>query len=168
MLYLPSHTDITFRRNHIAACLSFFEAFSHIHVIRIMDELIKSLTQIELTADDIIDTKQQIIHSDARRHKSREALSQLKELREKDPKPNSRRHWVCIGDMFIRLNANDTKNWISEDHYQAEKNLDKLRDELKEKVIKLRYLEGRPELTGLSLKPLNKKEILALRTAFKI
>lgn len=133
-----------------------------------MDELIKLLTQVELTADDILDTKQQIITSDARRNKTREALSELKTIREKDPNPNARKHWVCIGDMFIKLNSNEAKNWISEDNYQTSLNIDKLRDELKEKVIKLRQLEGKPEVAGLTLKPLDKKEILALRTGFKI
>lgn len=133
-----------------------------------MDELIKLLTEVELTADDILDTKQQIVTSDARRNKTREALSELKTIREKDPNPSVRKHWVCIGDMFIRLNSNEAKNWISEDNYQTSSSIDKLRDELKDKVVKLRQLEGKPEVAGLSLKPLNKKEILALRTGFKI
>lgn len=133
-----------------------------------MDELVKLLTQVELTADDIIDTKQQIISSDLRRNKTREALSELKTVREKDTNPAIKKHWVCIGDMFIRLNSNEAKNWISEDHYQTSLSIDKLRDELKEKVVKLRQLEGKPEVAGLSLKPLDRKEILALRTGFKI
>lgn len=133
-----------------------------------MDELAKLLTKVELTADDIIDSKQQIVDLDARRHKTREALSQLRDLRARDPNPNHRKYWLCVGDMFIRLNGNETKNWISEDHYQTENSIDKLRDELREKVDKLRELEGKPEVTGLHLKPLSKQEILAFRTAFKV
>lgn len=132
-----------------------------------MDELTKLLSKIELAADDIIDTKEQIVNLDARRHKTREALSRLRDQREKNPNPQ-RKHWVCIGDMFIRLNANDAKNLIFDDHYQTEQGLEKSRDELKEKVEKLRQLEGKPELTGFQLKPLRKEEILSLRTAFKI
>lgn len=131
-----------------------------------MEELIKLLTQVELAADNIIDTKQQIVDFDARRHKTREALSQLRDLRTKEQ--GNKKYWVCVGDMFIRLNDNETKNWISEDHYQLNEAIEKLRDDLKEKVIDLRKLEGKPEVSGLNLKPLNRKEIEAFRTAFKI
>lgn len=132
-----------------------------------MDELTKLLTKVELTADDIIDTKQQIVNLDAKRHKSREALNRLHELRAKNP--NSRRkHWVCLGDMFVKLSYNDTRNLIQEDQYTTDKGVEELREELKEKVGKLRQLEGKPELSGFNLKPLNPKEIVALRTAFKV
>lgn len=132
-----------------------------------MEELTNLLTKIELTADDIIDTKQQIINFDARRHKSREALNQLKDLREKDGH-NSRKHWVCVGDMFIRLGYNETRNLIFDDQYQIDTEVEKLRVQLKDKVGELRELEGKPEIKGFNLKPLNKKEITALRTAFKV
>lgn len=133
-----------------------------------MEELTKLLTKIELTADDIIDTKQQIINLDARRHKTREASNCLKELQTRHKNNPSKRHWVCVGDMFIRLNANDTRNLIVDDQYQIDEGVEKLRDELKVKVDKLRQLEGRPELTGFHLKPLKKEEINSLRTAFKV
>lgn len=132
-----------------------------------MDELTKLLTNIEITADDVIDTKQQIVNLDARRHKTREAFNRLKEQREKDPR-QKKTHWVCIGDMFIRLGVNETRNLIQEDQYHTESGLEKLREDLKSKVAKLRELEGKPELSGFNLKPLKKEEILALRTAFKI
>lgn len=132
-----------------------------------MEELTKLLTNIELTADDVIDTKQQIVHLDARRHKTREAGSRLREQRERDPR-SRKTHWVCVGDMFIRLTANETKNLIQEDQYQTESGLEKLREQLKEKVAKLRELEGKPELTSFNLKPLSKEEISSLRTAFKV
>lgn len=132
-----------------------------------MEELTKILTNIELTADDIIDTKQQIVNFDAKRHKTREALSRLKEIKEKSGN-RSLKHWVCVGDMFMRLNSNEARNIIFDDHYHIEQGVEKLRDELKEKVEKLRILEGKPENSGFNLKPLDKKEILALKTAFKV
>lgn len=129
-----------------------------------MDELTKLLTQIELTADDIIDTKHQIVDLDAKRHKNREALNALRDLKANQKTKN----WVCVGDMFIRLNQNDTRNIIFDDQYRMETGIEKLREQLSEKVNKLRELEGKPEITGFNLKPLNKQEILSLRTAFKI
>lgn len=132
-----------------------------------MDDLTTILKNIELKADTILDTKQQIVNLDARRHKTREALSQLREQKNKNVNP-SKRHWVCVGDMFIKLNTNDTRNLIFEDQYQLDTGVEKLRDELKEQVDKLRQLEGKPELTGFNLKPLKKEEILAFRTAFKV
>jgi len=132
-----------------------------------MDELTKLLTKIELTADDIIDTKQQIVNFDAKRHKAREALSRLRDL--KESKPNLvKKNWVCLGDMFIRLDHNSTRNLIFDEQYQLDQGIEKLRDELSEKVNKLRELEGKPAITAFGLKPLNKEEILSLRTGFKI
>lgn len=132
-----------------------------------MDELTDLLTKIELTADDIIDTKQQIVNLDARRLKGREALNRLQDLRVKHPS-TTYRHWVCIGDMFIKLNSNETRNLILEDLYTTDEGVEKLRDDLKEKVGQLNQLEGKPEITGFNLKPLRKEEIVALRTAFRI
>lgn len=133
-----------------------------------MDELTKLLSHIELVADDIIDTKQQIVNFDIKRNKSREALNRLKELKGPGSFANAKQHWVCVGDMFIRLNTNDTRNLILEENYQTEIGVAKLHDEIKEKVNKLRQLEGQPEVSGLTLKPLSKKEIQSLRTAFKV
>lgn len=129
-----------------------------------MEQLTKLLTQIELTADDVIDTKQQIVDLDAKRHKNREALNCLRDLKPQQKNKN----WVCVGDMFIRLNQNDTRNIIFDDQYHMEQGVEDLRDQLSDKVNKLRELEGKPEITGFNLKPLKKEEILSLRTAFKI
>lgn len=129
-----------------------------------MEQLTKLLTQIELTADDVIDTKQQIVDLDAKRHKNREALNCLRDLEPQQKNKN----WVCVGDMFIRLNQNDTRNIIFDDQYHMEQGVEDLRDQLSDKVNKLRELEGKPEITGFNLKPLKKEEILSLRTAFKI
>lgn len=140
---------------------------NHVFANRVMEELTKLLTEIELTADDIIDTKHQIVNFDAKRHKTREALSRLQDLKSKSNNRNLK-HWVCVGDMFIRLNSNESRNLIFDEQYHLDKGVEKLRDELKEKVEKLRILEGKPERGGFNLKPLDKKEILALKTAFKV
>lgn len=132
-----------------------------------MDELTKLLTKIELKADDIIDTKQQIVNLDAKRHKIREALSSLKDQHTKNSN-STKRNYVCVGDMFIRLNHNSTRNLLVDDQYHIDQGIEKLRNELGDKVNELRELEGKPELTGFNLKPLNKQEVLALRSAFKI
>jgi hypothetical protein len=132
-----------------------------------MEELTKLLTKIELTADDIIDTKQQIVNLDAKRHKTREASNRLRDQHNSNPR-SVKKNWVCIGDMFIGLNYNTARNCITDEQYHLDQGVEKLRDDLHEKVNKLRELEGKPELVGFSLKPLNKQEILALRTGFKI
>lgn len=132
-----------------------------------MEELTGLLTKIELTADDIIDTRQQIVCLDAKRHKAREALNRLKDLRSVNPNL-AKKNWVCLGDMFIRLDQNSTRNLIFDEQYHLDQGVEKLRDELTEKVNKLNELEGKPELTGFALKPLSKQEILALRTGFKL
>lgn len=131
-----------------------------------MDELIKLLSNIELVADDICDTRQQLVNLDAKRHKTREALNSLKEQQQKQNPP--KKHWVCVGDMFIRLSTNESRNLIVEDQYHIDTGIEKLRDGLKGKVENLNSLEGKPQPTGFNLKPLNRDEILAFRTGFKI
>lgn len=131
-----------------------------------MEELTQLLSNIELLADDIIDTKQQIVNLDARRLKTKEASVKLRQAAASGHNPQ--KHWVCIGDMFIKLNTNDTRNIILDDQYNLDEGVEKLREDLKEKVIKLRELEGKPKVKGFNLKPLKKEEILALRTGFKI
>lgn len=125
------------------------------------------MTKIELAADDVIDTKQQVVTLDARRHKIREALSCLKEQHTKNPN-STKKNYVCLGGMFIRLDYNATRNLFVDEQYHIDQGIEKLRDELTGKVGKLRELEGKPELTSFNLKPLRKQEILALRTAFRI
>lgn len=132
-----------------------------------MEELTKLLTKIELTADDILDTRQQIVNLDSKRHKNREALNRLKELNSTKPIA-ARKNWVCMGDMFIRLDYNSARNIIFDEQYHLDQGVEKLRDELRDKVNNLNELEGKPELTGFNLKPLKKEEIQALRAGFKI
>lgn len=156
----------------LVVCFAFAENF---HVIfeycfcsHTMDELAKLLASIELLADNVIDTKQQIINLDARRHKTREASAKLREYQSARSGIPQKKHWVCIGDMFIKLNTNQTRNLILDDQYHLDEGVEKLREELKERVIKLNELEGKPEVKGFTLKPLKKEEILALRTGFRI
>lgn len=131
-----------------------------------MDGLVKLLGDIELAADDICDTRQQIVILDGKRHKTREALNCLKEQQRKQNPP--KKHWVCVGDMFMRLSNNEARNLIVDDQYHIDTGIEKLRDGLKDKVEKLNQLEGKPGLTGFNLKALKKEEILALRTGFKV
>ena len=132
-----------------------------------MEELTKLLTKIELTADDIIDSKQQIVNLNRQQHETREALRRLKDLKDTRPHyPN--KHWICVGDMFVRLNYNESRNLIADDQYHLSTGIEKLEGEVREKVEQLRELEGRPVISGFNLKPLKKEEILSLRTAFKI
>lgn len=134
-----------------------------------MDQFTQLLTKVELIADDIIDSKTQIVHLDAKRQKNREALNQLRKLQAVGDKSwPIKKNWVCVGSMFIKLSSNETKNLISDDQLQIDSCIEKLHIELKTKVANLRELEGKPQLTGFNLKPLGKEEILSLKTAFKI
>ena len=134
-----------------------------------MDQLTQLLAKVELIADDIIDSKTQIVHLDAKRQKNREALNKLRELQAVGDKSLPiQKAWVCVGSMFIKLSSNETKNLISDDQLQIDSGIEKFHNELKTKVANLRELEGKPQLTGFNLKPLGKEEILSLKTAFKI
>lgn len=132
-----------------------------------MDAVFDTLTKIELAADDVLDVKAQIIDLENKKQKAHEADKSITEAQKTTQHPR-RKHWLAAGDMFIKLDYNDTKNCLIEEKYQLSEGINKLRDDLKEKVANLRQLEGKPELTAFNLKPLSKKELLALRTGFKL
>uniref|UniRef100_A0A667IPK8 P53 and DNA damage regulated 1 n=1 Tax=Lynx canadensis TaxID=61383 RepID=A0A667IPK8_LYNCA len=74
---------------------------------------------------------------------------------------------VCFGNMFIRMPHPQTKEMIEKDQDHLDKEIEKLRKQLKVKVNRLFEAQGKPELKGFNLNPLNQDELKALKIILK-
>ncbi|XP_054164761.1 telomere length regulation protein TEL2 homolog [Oppia nitens] len=121
-----------------------------------VDQVLNALQKVEEVAEDILRSKQEIIDLNVKLNNNREALNVLK--RHEDFKHESNKLWLCFGNSFIKTSVKSAKSLITEDHNQLNKQINDLRDDLKPKVDQLRQLEGKEELKGFNLKPLDKNE----------
>lgn len=104
----------------------------------------------------------QIVDLDTKRNQNREGLRALqKEL------SGSEDVMVCFGSMFIKMPHPQTKEMIEKDQDHLDKEIDRLRKQLKVKVSRLLEAQGKPELKGFNLNPLNQDELKALKVILK-
>ena len=101
----------------------------------------------------VLSDKQQIVHLDRRRNKTREALRCLTKDKESD------KAWVCMRDMFMKLPKKNTATFLKKDYEQLDTEISELQRNLKPKVSKLRDLEDKDDLKGFNLNPLSKEEL---------
>lgn len=99
---------------------------------------------------------------DTKRNRNREGLRAL----QKDLS-SSEDVMVCFGNMFIRMPHPKTKEMIQRDQEHLDKEIEMLRRELKVKVNRLFEAQGKPELKGFNLNPLNQDELKALKVILK-
>ncbi|KAI7795373.1 p53 and DNA damage-regulated protein 1 [Triplophysa rosa] len=130
-----------------------------------MDEsaqrVLEYLTDVEVAAEDVLADKQQIVDLDLRRNRNREALNALRNH------PANDKVKVCFGNMFIRFPQENTKSMILKDQEQLDKEINDLRTRLKAKVNRLNEIQGKPDLRGYNLCPLNSNEIKAINSLIK-
>ncbi|CAD7672427.1 unnamed protein product [Nyctereutes procyonoides] len=69
--------------------------------------------------------------------------------------------------MFIKMPHPQTKEMIEKDQDHLDKEIEKLRKQLKVKVNRLFEAQGKPELKGFNLSPLNQDELKALKIILK-
>uniref|UniRef100_A0A8D1ZX25 p53 and DNA damage-regulated protein 1 n=1 Tax=Sus scrofa TaxID=9823 RepID=A0A8D1ZX25_PIG len=74
---------------------------------------------------------------------------------------------VCFGNMFIKMPHPETKEMIEKDQDHLNKEIERLRKQLKVKVNRLFEAQGKPELKGFNLSPLNQDELKALKIILK-
>lgn len=117
----------------------------------------KFLAEIEATAETILADKEQVVELDKRRQKNREALRCLR-----NPSEDSRRPWVCIGNMFMKIPKSRTTDLLVQEQEKLEAEIGALRAKLKKNVKLLREMEGRSEVQGFDLKPLGRDEMRAI------
>uniref|UniRef100_A0A8C5QGN7 P53 and DNA damage regulated 1 n=1 Tax=Leptobrachium leishanense TaxID=445787 RepID=A0A8C5QGN7_9ANUR len=115
------------------------------------------LQEVEEKAEDVLGDRRQIVDLDMKRNQNREALRALYQ----DP-ASSGMVTVCFGNMFIKLPKNKTKDMIEQDQQRLNEEINKLRGDLKVKVNQLFEAQGKPELKGFNLNPLNPDEMKAI------
>ncbi|XP_044155252.1 p53 and DNA damage-regulated protein 1 [Bufo gargarizans] len=126
------------------------------------EKVLAYLQEVERKAEDVLVDRRQIVDLDIKRNQNREALRALG----RDPS-QSGPVTVCFGDMFINLPIDKTKEMIHRDQEQLEAEIKNLRSQLKVKVNQLYEAQGKPELKGFSLVPLDPDEIKAINKVLK-
>lgn len=109
---------------------------------------LKTITEIEELAEEIMTDKAQMIDCDKKRNINREAIRALK-------KSPSDKEWFCIGNLFVKLTHDSSVKIIEDDQKLLDDQTYKLQDNLKSKVKKLHELEGGKSVEGFNLKSIN-------------
>ncbi|XP_066481204.1 p53 and DNA damage-regulated protein 1 [Tiliqua scincoides] len=118
------------------------------------DFVLGYLAEVEALAEEVMAGRQQIVNLDQKRNQNREALRALDK-----ESGSSDKVMVCFGSMFVQLPKMKTKDMLQRDQELLDKEIAKLREELKVKVSRLLEAQGKPELKGYSLKPLGTEEM---------
>ena len=109
------------------------------------ESTLKTVTEIEELAEEILVDRAQIIDYDKKRNSNREALRAIK-------KQPENKHWFCIGNSFIKVTHDHCQNILEKDQSYMDNEIKRLHIGLKPKVSKLFELEGRPDVKGFDLK----------------
>ncbi|KAL6032188.1 hypothetical protein STEG23_037178 [Scotinomys teguina] len=112
--------------------------------------------------DDLDLDQMVIVDLDTKRNQNRQGLRAL----QKDLSI-SEDVMVCFGNMFIKMPHPKTKEMIQRDQEHLDKEIERLRNQLKVKVNRLFEAQGKPELKGFNLNPLNQDELKALKVILK-
>ncbi|XP_064489682.1 p53 and DNA damage-regulated protein 1-like isoform X3 [Ornithodoros turicata] len=115
------------------------------------------LADIEAVAEEILADKEQVIDLDKKRQKNREALRALQKMEDVKGRP-----WICIGNMFMKMPNDHTKELLEKEQATLETEIQNLRKKMKRNVQQLREMEGKPEARGFDLQPLSKDEMRAV------
>ncbi|XP_037903812.1 p53 and DNA damage-regulated protein 1 isoform X2 [Hermetia illucens] len=121
-------------------------------VQKVLDLLFAS----ETVADKIMVNKQEIIQLDKRRQQTREAIREIN-------KHNEQKVWTTIGSMLVKLDRKKALEMLEKDKVQIDSEINKLRSEQKILVNEHRDIEHKLPFKGSNLKPMNSKEMSALR-----
>ncbi|XP_038186095.1 p53 and DNA damage-regulated protein 1 [Arvicola amphibius] len=126
------------------------------------ERVLRYLVEVEELAEAVLSDKRQIVDLDTKRNQNREGLRAL----QKDLSV-SEDVMVCFGNMFIKMSHPKTKEMIQRDQEHLDKEIERLRNQLKVKVNRLFEAQGKPELKGFNLNPLNQDELKALKVILK-
>ncbi|KAG8567242.1 hypothetical protein GDO81_013551 [Engystomops pustulosus] len=121
------------------------------------EKVLAYLQEVERKAEDVLGDRRQIVDLDIKRNQNREALRALS-----TDSFQSGPVTVCFGDMFINLPKDKTKEMIRRDQEKIDEEILNLRSQLKVKVNQLYEVQGKSELKGFNLTPLNPDEVKAI------
>ena len=109
--------------------------------------------------------RQEVVDLDRKRNSNREAIRALEKMAKEHHKGEASKAWLAMGNSFFRLPNKGAMDMLKTDQTNLDISVNKLRSELKDKVNRLRELEGREGLKGFGLKALSKDELTAVDTA---
>eukprot|EP01102_Stenamoeba_stenopodia_P017963 TRINITY_DN6519_c0_g1_i1.p1 TRINITY_DN6519_c0_g1~~TRINITY_DN6519_c0_g1_i1.p1 ORF type:complete len:171 (+),score=47.06 TRINITY_DN6519_c0_g1_i1:178-690(+) len=103
-------------------------------------EVVDVLIETEKLAEDVVLNEQQTIELDKRRQRNRECLSSLKKQppRSSDKIPKT---WICAGDFFIKMPTDKAIDFITDDQLRITSEINNLREQTKDKMLKLHEME---------------------------
>ena len=103
--------------------------------------------------------RQEVVDLDRKRNSNREAIRALEKMAKEHHKGEASKAWLAMGNSFFRLPNKGAMDMLKTDQTNLDISVNKLRSELKDKVNRLRELEGREGLKGFGLKALSKDEL---------
>lgn len=105
-----------------------------------------------------------MVDLDRRRNSNREALRALESQAKEHYKGDASKTWLAMGNSFFRVPNKNASTMLRGDQTSLDLSVNKLRTELKDKVNRLRELEGKEELKGFGLKALSREEFQGMDT----
>jgi len=115
--------------------------------------IVTHITDLEEVGDEILKDRQTIIDYDRKRNANRESLRHLRNQSDK-------KTWIAMGNTFFKLETTSAAEIIQKDQTKLDKSINRLRDDLKNKVDKVRDLDAKPSLKGFQLHPLSSEDLL--------
>lgn len=119
---------------------------------RALPVYLQVLKRTEGAAEDVLSDQQQVVELDKRRQTNRQAIRAVEEAEEANV-------WVMMGSEFLKVEKGQLKAWLDSDQKVLDKEIDRLRDGLKEKVNYLKQLEGKELPSGFYLKSMKKSDL---------
>ncbi|KAF6030846.1 PDRG1 [Bugula neritina] len=128
------------------------------------NKLLEQLTAVEYAAQDLLEERQSIVALDRTRNHTREARTALKHIvsdRESLANHGSKT-WMCFGNTFIKMKNDTALKLLNESHLKLDREIEKSRNGLRDKLNNVRELEGNSHAAGFNLKALSPDEQKAL------
>jgi len=129
--------------------------------------ILAALAEIELAAEEVLSSKQEIIDLDRKRNSNREAIRALENEAKSHYKGSGSKSWLAMGNSFFRLPNRSAVDMLKTDQKKLDISVNTLRSGLKDKVNTLRDKEGKEELKGFGLVALSKEESTSINNVIR-
>ena len=110
--------------------------------------IVERLTKAERLGEEVLAERQQQIELDRRRNQNREALAAFRRMEREATADDSaaadassEKHWMCMGDLFMRRPRGTARQMLEEDQRRIERELEALRVSVKRKSSQLCELD---------------------------
>ena len=119
-------------------------------------ELAARMTKVERLGEEVLTERSQMVELDRRRNANREALASMRRAERGEAgaaqsgggsaTTAAEKHWVCLGDVFLRQPQSTAKQMLEEDQRRIERELETLRSSVKRKSSALCEID--PSIAG--------------------